>query len=100
MIVLKAKQSLLTMQYSVITTSPLYLYKAGHGPTDFLNCVNAGTQDEKLEIMILRDCLPCTFIPLMIADYINLPWQFSPTAVRNFFMNLTSVIRTSSATFS
>jgi len=26
--------------YSVITTSPLYLYKAGQGPTDFLNCVN------------------------------------------------------------
>ena len=47
--------------YSVITTSPL----------DFLNCDNSGTKDEKLEIMIIRDCLPCTFIPLMI-DYINL----------------------------
>jgi len=34
--VLKAKQSFLTMQYSFITTSLLYLYKAGHGPTDFL----------------------------------------------------------------
>ena len=71
MVVLKAKRSFLTMQYSVITTSPLYLYKAGHGPTDFLNCDNSGTQDEKLEIMIIRDCLSCTFIPLMI-DYINL----------------------------
>ena len=48
MVVLKAKQSFLTMQYSVITTSPLYLYKAGHGPTDFLNCDNSRTQDEKL----------------------------------------------------
>jgi len=37
---LKAKQSFLTMQYSAITTFPLYLYKAGHGPKDFLNCVN------------------------------------------------------------
>ena len=71
MVVLKAKQSFVTMQYSVITTSSLYLYKAGHGPTDFLNCDNSGMQDEKLEIMITRDCLPCTLIPLMI-DYINL----------------------------
>ena len=60
MLVLKAKQSFLTMQYRVITTSPMYLYKAGHGPTDFLSCVN-GTQDEKLEIMIIRDCLPYSF---------------------------------------
>ena len=56
MVVLKPKQSFLMMQYSVITTSPLYLYKA-----DSLNCDNNGTQDEKLEIMIIRDCLPCTF---------------------------------------
>jgi len=41
-VVLKAKQSFLTMQYSAITSSPLYLYKAGHGP-DFLNCDNSGT---------------------------------------------------------
>ena len=61
MLVLKAKQSFFTMQYSVITTSPLYLYKAGHGPTDFLNCVNITELDEKLEIM---------YIPLMI-DYIQ-----------------------------
>ena len=46
--------------YSVITTSPLYLYTVGHGPTDFLNCDNSRTQDEKLEIMIIRNCLPCT----------------------------------------
>ena len=71
MVVLKAKQWFLTMQYSVITTSPLYLYNVRHGPTDFLNCDNSGMQDEKLEIMITRDCLPCTLIPLMI-DYINL----------------------------
>ena len=58
------------MQYSVITTSPLYLYKAGHGPTDFLNCDNCGTQNEKLEIMIIRDCF-AMYITLMI-DYINL----------------------------
>jgi len=50
------------MQYSVITTSPLYLYKSGHGPTDFLNRVSSGTRGEKLEIM---------YIPLTI-DYINL----------------------------
>ena len=61
MVVLKAKHSCLTRQYCVITTSPLYLYKTGHGPTDFLNCDNSGTQDEKLEILIIRDCLPCTF---------------------------------------
>jgi len=61
MVVLKVKQVFLTMQYSVITTSLLYMYKAGHGPTDFLNCDNSGTQDEKLEIMIIRDCLVCTF---------------------------------------
>ena len=36
----KLSNRCLTMQYSVITTSPLCLYKAGHGPTDFLNCVN------------------------------------------------------------
>ena len=63
MVVLKANQLFLTMQYSFITTSPLYLYKAEHGPTDFLNCDNNGTQDEKLEIMIIRDCLPST-LPL------------------------------------
>ena len=40
MFVLTAKQSFLTMQYSFITTPPLYLYKARQGPTDFLNCVN------------------------------------------------------------
>ena len=40
MFFLKAKQSFFTMQYSVLTKSPLYLYKAGHGPTDFLKCVN------------------------------------------------------------
>ena len=61
MVILKAKQSFLTMQYCVITTSTLYLYKAGHGPTDFLYCDNSGTQDDKLEIMIIRDRLPCTF---------------------------------------
>jgi len=61
MVVLKAKQSFLTMYYSVITTSPLYLCKAGHGPTDFLNCDNNGTKDEKLEIMIIKDCLSCKF---------------------------------------
>ena len=32
MVVFKAKQSFLMMQYSVITKSPLYLYKAEHGP--------------------------------------------------------------------
>ena len=58
MVFLKAKQSFLAMPYSVITTSPLFLYKADHSPTDFLNCDNSGTQDEKLEIMIIRDCLP------------------------------------------
>ena len=61
MVVLKAKQSFLTMQYSFITTSLLFLYKAGHGTTDFLNCDNNGMQDEKLEIMIIIECLPCTF---------------------------------------
>jgi len=68
---LKAKQSFLTMQYSLHTTSPLYMYKAGHSPTDFLNCDNSGTQDEQFEIIIIRDCLSCTFIPLMFG-YINL----------------------------
>ena len=62
MVVLKAKQSFLTMHYSFITMSPLYLYKAEHGPTDFLNCDNSGMQDEKLELMIIRDCLSCTFL--------------------------------------
>jgi len=59
------------MQYSFITTSPLYLYKAGHGTMDLiLNCDNNGTQDEKLEIMIIHRLL-VMYIPLMI-DYINL----------------------------
>jgi len=49
MVVLKAKQSFLTMYYSFITMSLFYLYKAEHGPTDFLNCDNTGTQDEKLK---------------------------------------------------
>jgi len=71
MVVLKAEQSFLTMQDSVNTTSPLYLHKAGHGPTDFLNRDNSGTQYAKPELMIISDCLPCTFIPLMIG-YINL----------------------------
>ena len=70
MVVLKAKQSCLTMQYSVITPSPLYLYKAGHGPTDFLNRDNSGTQHEKLEKRIIRVRF-AIYIPLMI-DYINL----------------------------
>jgi len=43
------------MQYSVTTT--FLLYKARHGPTDFLNCDDSGMQYEKLEIMIIRDCL-------------------------------------------
>mgnify|MGYP007133256506 CR=1 FL=1 len=46
MVVLEAKQSFLTMQYSAVTSSPLYLYKAVQGP-DFLNCDKSGTQDEK-----------------------------------------------------
>ena len=46
--VFKAKQLFLTMQYSVTTTSPLYLYKARHGLTYFLNCVNL----EKLNVCI------------------------------------------------
>ena len=70
MVILKAKQSFLTMQYCVITTSTLYLYKAGHGPTDFLYCDNSGTKDDKLEIMITQRLL-VMYIPLMI-DYINL----------------------------
>ena len=70
MVVLKAKQSCLTMQYSVITTSPLYLYKARHGPTDFLNRDNSGTQHEKLEKKDHQSPL-AMYIPLMI-DYINL----------------------------
>ena len=57
----KLSKAFLTMQYSVITTSPLYLYKAWHGPTDFLNCDYNGMQDEKLEIMISRECHTCTF---------------------------------------
>ena len=82
---------------------PLYLYTAGHGPTDFLNCDNSGMQDEKLELMIIRDCLSCTF-PLWLTIYTFIfrhfcTWQYSHTAWRNFFMNLTSVIITSSATF-
>ena len=35
--------------YSVITTSPLYLYKAGHGPTDFLNCDNSERRMKNLK---------------------------------------------------
>jgi len=62
MFVLKAKQPCLTRQYSAITTSPLLLYKAGHSPTDLLNYVNTKERRMKnLEIMIIRDCLPCTF---------------------------------------
>ena len=57
----KLNNRFLAMQYSFITTSPLYLYKAEHGPTDFLNCDNNRTQDEKLKMMIIRDRLSCTF---------------------------------------
>jgi len=49
MFVLKAKQSFLTMGF--ITTSPLYLYKTGHGPTDFLNCVN--TTERRMHMLII-----------------------------------------------
>ena len=49
---------------------PLYLYTAGHGPTDFLNCDNSTVQDETLQIMIIRDSF-VMYIPLMI-DFINL----------------------------
>ena len=59
MVVFKAKQSFLTMQYSVITVIPLY--KAGHGTTNILNCDNNGTQDEKLETIIIRDSLLYAF---------------------------------------
>ena len=48
----------------------MYLYIAGHGPTDFLNCDNSGTQDKKLEIMFHQKLL-AMYITLMI-DYINL----------------------------
>jgi len=44
------------MQSSSITASLLYLYKAGHGPTDIQTselCKHNGTQDAKLEIMII-----------------------------------------------
>ena len=72
MVLLKAKQSFLTMQYSFITTSPFYTYKAGHGTTDFLNCDNNGTQDVKFEISSYDlQILLAMHIPLMI-DYINL----------------------------
>ena len=97
MVVLKAKQSFLTMQYSAFTTSTLYLYKAGHGPTHFLNCDNSGTQDEKLEIMITM------YITLMI-DYINLLISMAifthGVEKRLYELNFSNTLITSSATFS
>ena len=65
MVVLKAKQSFLKMQYIVLSRRPRCTCTQldTGGPTDFLNCDNSGTQDEKLEIMIIRNCLPCT-LPL------------------------------------
>ena len=68
MVVLKAKQSFLMMQYSFITTSRC---TAEHGPTDFLNCDNNGTQDEKLKIMIIKDCLQCTWQAVSYDHYFN-----------------------------
>jgi len=50
MFALKATQSFLTMQYIVVKTSPLY--KVGHGPTDFLNCVN--TMERRMKKMMMK----------------------------------------------
>ena len=60
MIVLKAKQSFLKMQYIVLSRRPRCT--CTQLDTDFLNCDNSGTQDEKLEIMIIRNCLSCTLL--------------------------------------
>ena len=76
---------------------PLYLYTAGHGPTDFINCDNSGMQMKNLKLWSSETACH---------DYINLHlYAFLSMAIftpawRNFFMNLTSVIITSSATFS
>jgi len=60
------------------TACLLYLYKAGHRPTDFLNCANTTEGRIQNLIMIIMfytmawyHSLLAMYIPLMI-DYINL----------------------------
>ena len=63
MVVLKAKQSLLTMQYNAITTFPLYLYKAGYGPADFLNCDKKRNAGWKILLALSDNAILFTLTP-------------------------------------
>ena len=80
------------MQYSFITTSLLYVYKAGHGPTDFLNRVK--TTERSMRIWNNDQRLLVMYFLLMIY-YINLRLTLAISAMvifpLDFFMSLTSV---------
>ena len=69
------------MQYSFITTSLLYVYKAGHGPTDFLNRVN--TTERSMRIWNNDQRLLVMYFLLMIY-YINLRLTLAISAHGSF----------------
>ena len=75
---------------SFIRASLLYLYKAGYGPTDFLNCVNTTERGCKTwnndHHVLYKDCIS-------LYDWLyKLLVNFS--FLRNFFTYLTSVVIT------